>query len=232
MPASILVAEDEPDLRRFLVLELQHEGYDVVEAADGRAALDVILEGRCDAAILDVMLPGLNGVEVCRRARQASAIPILMLTARDGLTDKIGGLDAGADDYVTKPFAIEELLARLRAALRRHRIAEAAPQLIAGELVLDPQQHSVTVRGVPVELTKTEFALLECFLRHKNVVLSRETLMNRVWGYDYIGDSNVVDVYVRYLRAKLEEPFGWKLIHTVRGVGYVLRTPADAGADR
>lgn len=206
-------------------LELRYEGYAVTKAADGRAGLELALAGGFDLVLLDIMLPQLNGMEVLRRLRRESDVPVLMLTARDTVVDKVAGLDSGANDYITKPFAIEELLARIRAALR-NKGAGRTPEgeaLALGSLSMDCERHTVTVSGTPVELTRREFDLLRCLLENRGKVLSRETLLDRVWGFDYVGETNTVDVYIRFLRSKIDEPFGIKLIHTVRGVGYVLR---------
>ena len=227
MQQRILIVEDEEKIARFVELELCHEGYDVEKAADGREGLAKALEGRFDLIVLDVMLPGLNGIEVLRRVRQSSQVPVILLTARDATMDKVAGLDGGANDYVTKPFAIEELLARIRAALRKtgeqREAAPAVRELSAGDLRLNPDSRGVWVRGIPLDLTKREFDLLECLLENKGLVMGREALLSHVWGYDFVGETNAVDVYIRYLRAKIEEPFGLKLIHTMRGVGYVIR---------
>jgi DNA-binding response OmpR family regulator len=224
MNEKILIVEDEEKLARFIEMELQYEGYKVEKAFDGRSGLDLALKGSFDLVILDIMLPGLTGMEVLRRIRRSSSIPVIMLTARDTIVDKVGGLDSGADDYMTKPFEIEELLARIRTALRKRASTGAAGRpLSAGELVLDVERHMTCVQNVPVELTKKEFCLLQFLLENKGIVLTRETLLERVWGFDYMGDTNVVDVYIRYLRSKIDEVFGIKLIHTIRGVGYVIK---------
>ena len=220
----ILIVEDEEKLARFVELELTHEGYEVDKAFDGRDGLEKMEAGGYDLVLLDIMLPGLNGLEVLRRARRTVDTPVIMLTARDSVMDKVTGLDMGAEDYITKPFEIEELLARIRAALRKTARREAAGHALAvGPLTLDPDRYTVAWDGAPVELTHREFALLKTLMENKDIVLSRNTLMERVWGYDYMGETNIVDVYVRYLRAKLDDAHGVKLIHTVRGVGYVLR---------
>jgi len=219
---KILLVEDEAAIARFVELELGHEGYAVTKAEDGRQGLALAEEGGFDLVLLDIMLPGLNGLEVLRRLRKSSDVPVIMLTARDAVMDKVTGLDMGADDYITKPFSIEELLARIRTALRK-KSAQALPQLTAGPLVLDIARHSLTVEGQTVDLTGREFALLQALMENKDIVLTRDVLMERVWGYDYLGETNVVDVYIRYLRAKIGEKTGQQLIHTVRGVGYVLR---------
>ena len=225
MAERILLVEDEEKLARMVELELQYEGYEVEKAFDGRAGLDRALSGEFDLVLLDIMLPALSGMEVLRRLRRESAMPVIMLTARDTVVDKGAGLDSGADDYVTKPFAIEELLARIRAALRTAggRQESQSHQLTAGTVTLDPDSRKVTVNGTPVELTRREFDLLACLLEHKGKVLSRSAILNTVWGYDYVGETNTVDVYIRFLRSKLDEVFGIHLIETVRGVGYVIR---------
>jgi len=223
MNEKVLLIEDEEKLARFIELELLYEGYKVEKAFDGRTGLDAALTGSFDIIILDIMLPGLNGMEVLRRIRKSSSIPVIMLTARDTIVDKVTGLDSGADDYLTKPFAIEELLARIRSALRKKVPPAAVKSLHAGGLTLDIERHLAAVNSVPIELTKKEFNLLQFLLENKGIVITRETLLDKVWGFDYAGDTNVIDVYVRYLRAKIDEPFGIKLIHTVRGVGYVIK---------
>ena len=225
MGARILIIEDEAKIARFVELELNHEGYEVEKTYDGRTGLNAALSGGFDLVLLDVMLPELNGMEVLRRLRAESAVPVIMLTARDTVMDKVSGLDLGANDYITKPFAIEELLARIRAALRAsdRTAAPAAAALSCGRLSLDATRHSVSFAGHPVELTFKEFTLLQALMENKNAVLSRETLLEIVWGFDYLGETNVVDVYIRFLRQKLDGAFGVKLIHTVRGVGYMIK---------
>ena len=178
--------------------------------------------GTYDLVLLDIMLPGLNGLEVLRRLRKSSQVPVIVLTARDAVMDKVTGLDMGADDYITKPFSIEELLARIRSALRKQQSAATAT-LTVGPLQLDVARHSVTVNDIPVELTGREFSLLQMLMENQSIVLSRDTLMEKVWGYDYMGETNVVDVYIRYLRAKIDEKHSVKHIHTVRGVGYTIK---------
>ena len=222
----ILIIEDEEKIARFVELELTYEGYDVEKAFNGRDGLALATTHPVDLILLDILLPGLNGMEVLRRIRKASDLPVIMLTARDAVVDKVTGLDGGADDYITKPFAIEELLARIRAVLRKKRDPHHQPGqnlLLAGSLQLDPEKREVTVHDSLLDLTKREFDLLHFLLANKNIVLSRETLLQEIWGYDFSGETNAVDVYIRYLRAKIEEPFGLKLIHTVRGVGYVIK---------
>ncbi len=266
----ILIVEDEEKIARFLELELGHEGYEVGKAADGRTALSTALGQRWDLVLLDVMLPELNGLEVLRRLRRESDVPVILLTARDAVMDKVAGLDAGANDYITKPFAIEELLARIRAALRQHPAGGAggagrasapgpargsAPASVAaavqvpgpaepqtqpaasrdvaqvrtegllsvGQVTLDPSRRLVRVGEVPVELTMREFDVLRVLMVNKGIVLSREQIASLACGYDYMGETNIVDVYVRHLRAKIDDRFGIKLVSTVRGVGYVVR---------
>lgn len=222
--SRILIVEDERKIARFLELELQHEGYEVETAGDGRTGLEKALTWKPDLMILDLMLPELSGIEVCRRLRHESDLPIIMLTAKDDVSDKVMGLDMGADDYMTKPFAIEELLARIRVGLKKHR-ADAAPAssiLSAGKLMLDPAKYAVTWDGTPIALTKKEFDLLKYLMQHKGQAVTRDALLSDVWGYDYAGDTNVVDVYIRYLRHKIDEPFGVKTIHTIRAVGYMF----------
>lgn len=223
--SRILIVEDERKIARFLELELQHEGYEVETAGDGRTGLEKALTWKPDLMILDLMLPELSGIEVCRRLRHESDVPIIMLTAKDDVSDKVMGLDMGADDYMTKPFAIEELLARIRVGLKKHRAVAAAPAanvLTAGKLVLDPAKYSVTMDGTPISLTKKEFDLLKYLMQHKGQAVTRDALLSDVWGYDYAGDTNVVDVYIRYLRHKIDEPFGVKTLHTIRAVGYMF----------
>ncbi|NLX62017.1 MAG: response regulator transcription factor [Tissierellia bacterium] len=222
----ILIIEDEEKIARFVELELIYEGYQVEKAYNGRDGLELCKAQPFDLILLDIMLPGLNGIEVLRRIRQFSDVPIILLTARDAVVDKVTGLDGGADDYITKPFAIEELLARIRVALRKKagRNTYLDPkELTVGELKLDPMKREVHVKGKLVNLTKREFDLLEYLLKNKNIVLSRDTILQNVWGYDFSGGSNAVDVYIRYLRSKIEEPFGEKFIYTVHGVGYVIK---------
>ena len=223
----ILLVEDELNIARFVELELSHEGYAIVKAEDGREGLRLAEEGGFDLVLLDIMLPGLNGLEVLRRLRKSSQVPVIMLTARDAVMDKVTGLDMGADDYITKPFSIEELLARIRTALRKQQKQET-PQMNYGPLAMDVLRHQVTVDGEGLELTGREFALLQALMENQGIVLSRETLMDKVWGYGFVGETNLVDVYIRYLRSKISEKTDRKLIQTIRGVGYVLRE--DEGA--
>ncbi len=223
--SRILIVEDERKIARFLELELQHEGYEVDTAGDGRTGLEKALTWKPDLMILDLMLPELSGIEVCRRLRHESDLPIIMLTAKDDVSDKVMGLDMGADDYMTKPFAIEELLARIRVGLKKHRASSAAASpsvLTSGKLSLDPAKYAVTWDGQPITLTKKEFDLLKYLMQHKGQAVTRDALLSDVWGYDYAGDTNVVDVYIRYLRHKIDEPFQVKTIHTIRAVGYMF----------
>lgn len=227
MSHRILIVEDEEKIARFLELELKYEGYIVEKAYDGRTGLEKALKDDFSLIILDIMLPGLNGVEVCRRIRQSSEIPIIMLTAKDSTMDKVMGLDTGADDYVTKPFAIEELLARIRVALKRNNSSLKADKpsniLSINKLQLNLDKHLVTYCDSPIELTKKEFDLLTYLIENKNMVLTREQILQKVWGYSYFGDTNVVDVYIRYLRSKIDDRFKNKFIHTIRGVGYLIK---------
>lgn len=225
MSHKILIIEDEERIARFLELELQYEGYMVEKAYDGRTGLEKALENDISLIVLDVMLPSLNGMEVCRRIRQSSEIPIIMLTAKDATMDKVMGLDTGADDYVAKPFAIEELLARIRAALKRKNIPskKSSQVLQVNSLRLDLDKHTASYGNTPIELTKKEFDFLHYLMENKNMVLTRDQILERVWGYSYFGDTNVVDVYIRYLRSKIDSRFKKKFIHTVRGVGYILK---------
>ena len=222
--ARILIVEDEKKIARFLELELQHEGYEVQTAGDGRTGLSLALSWEPDLMILDLMLPGLSGIEVGRRLRHDSDLPIIMLTAKDDVSDKVMGLDMGADDYMTKPFAIEELLARIRVGLKKHRAGRstALPMLTAGKLRVEPASYSVSYDGKPIALTKKEFDLLRYLMEHRDTAVTRDTLLCDVWGYDYAGDTNIVDVYIRYLRQKIDEPFRIKTIHTIRAVGYMF----------
>lgn len=226
--AKILIVEDEPQLARFIQLELEHEDYETDIAGDGRKGLELAETDGFDLVLLDIMLPELNGLEVLRRLRKSgNDTPVIMLTARDSVMDKVSGLDMGADDYITKPFAIEELLARIRAALRQKKTSQEDSSdkgLLSFEgLVMDPARHTVECCGKPLELTVKEFGLLQALMENISIVLTREQLLERVWGYDYFGETNVVDVYIRYLRSKLEEVSDVKYIQTVRGVGYVIK---------
>lgn len=257
--ARILIVEDEEKIARFVTLELEHEGYQVEHAADGRTAVDLALERNYDLILLDVLLPQLNGMEVLRRVRKHKDVPVIMVTARDAVMDKVAGLDAGADDYLTKPFAIEELFARIRVALKRSEAVRAASGvggvgagegatgadtaatspasdsaktsavpspavLTVGSVVLDPDRREVTVGGSLIALTAREFDVLALLMAHAGTVLTRERIAHEALGYDYVGDTNNVDVHIAHLRAKIEDAGGARIIQTVRGVGYVCRT--------
>ncbi len=257
--ARILIVEDEEKIARFVTLELEHEGYQVEHAADGRTAVDLALECDYDLILLDVLLPQLNGMEVLRRVRKHKDVPVIMVTARDAVMDKVAGLDAGADDYLTKPFAIEELFARIRVALKRSEAVRAASgvggvgadvasgtgvgaaaippvsdtaqasaspspaTLTVGSVVLDPGRREVTVGGSPIVLTAREFDVLALLMAHAETVLTRERIAHEALGYEYVGDTNNVDVHIAHLRAKIEDAGGARIIQTVRGVGYVCR---------
>lgn len=256
--ARILIVEDEEKIARFVTLELEHEGYQVEHAADGRTAVDLALEHDYDLILLDVLLPQLNGMEVLRRVRKHKDVPVIMVTARDAVMDKVAGLDAGADDYLTKPFAIEELFARIRVALKRSEAVRAASgvggvgagegatgagaaatspasdtaqtpaspspaALTVGSVALDPDRREVTVGGSPIVLTAREFDVLALLMAHADTVLTRERIAHEALGYDYVGDTNNVDVHIAHLRAKIEDAGGARIIQTVRGVGYVCR---------
>jgi DNA-binding response OmpR family regulator len=234
---KILVVEDERKIARFLELELKHEGYEVDTAGDGRTGLDKALEWNPDLIVLDLMLPELSGIEVCRRLRHTSDVPIIMLTAKDDVSDKVMGLDMGADDYVTKPFAIEELLARIRVALKKRRARDAVSEaredhiLTVGCVSIDTASWQVRVKNEPVSLTKKEFDTLRYLMEHRGTAVTRDQLMNEVWGYDYIGDSNIVDVYIRYLRHKIDDTYRIKTIHTIRSVGYLFSYEEDEASE-
>lgn len=246
--ARILIVEDEEKIARFVTLELEHEGYQVEHAADGRTAVDLALEHDYDLILLDVLLPQLNGMEVLRRVRKHKDVPVIMVTARDAVMDKVAGLDAGADDYLTKPFAIEELFARIRVALKRAEAVRAASgvggagagtgvasgtaqaaatpspaTLTVGSVALDPNRREVTVGGSPIVLTAREFDVLALLMAHAETVLTRERIAHEALGYEYVGDTNNVDVHIAHLRAKIEDAGGARIIQTVRGVGYVCR---------
>lgn len=254
--ARILIVEDEEKIARFVTLELEHEGYQVEHAADGRTAVDLALERDYDLILLDVLLPQLNGMEVLRRIRKRKDVPVIMVTARDAVMDKVAGLDAGADDYLTKPFAIEELFARIRVALKRAKAVRAASgvdgvgagkgatgaaaippasdsaktsaspspaTLTVSSVALDPDRREVMVDGSPIVLTAREFDVLALLMAHAETVLTRERIAHEALGYEYVGDTNNVDVHIAHLRAKIEDAGGARIIQTVRGVGYVCR---------
>ncbi len=222
MAERILVIEDEPKISDLIKRGLIYEGYTVEAAANGEQGLAHARDNAPDLVILDLMLPGIDGFEVCRRFRAAGDVPILMLTAREAVTDKVKGLDAGADDYLTKPFNFEELVARVRALLRRRRPAEKAVLRYA-DLTLDQSTREVRRGSRKIELTTKEFDLLELFMQHPRQVLTRDLIYDRIWNYDFGGESNIIEVYIRYLRGKLEGGDEPRLIQTVRGVGYALR---------
>lgn len=257
--ARILIVEDEEKIARFVTLELEHEGYQVEHAADGRTAVDLALKRDYDLILLDVLLPQFNGMEVLRRVRKHKDVPVIMVTARDAVMDKVAGLDAGADDYLTKPFAIEELFARIRVALKRSEavrtasgvggagaggasstaagIATMSPAtdtaqtaatpspaaLTVDSVALDPDRREVTVGGSPIVLTAREFDVLALLMAHAGTVLTRERIAHEALGYEYVGDTNNVDVHIAHLRAKIEDAGGVRILQTVRGVGYVCR---------
>ncbi|WP_295634876.1 response regulator transcription factor [uncultured Mitsuokella sp.] len=226
-PVRIFIVEDEHRIARFLQIELEHEGFETEIEENGTRAYERIMQGNFDLVLLDIMLPGMDGLTICKRVREVSSLPIIMLTAKDDVEDKVAGLDIGADDYMTKPFAIEELMARIRNALRKHvPDQDGVPleeRLQVKNLVMYPKRYEVEVDGEPVHLTKKEYSLLEYMMRNKRTVLTRDQILEKVWGYDYSGDTNVVDVYIRYLRAKLDDHFHEKYIYTVRGVGYAVK---------
>mgnify|MGYP005753659053 FL=1 len=224
----VLIVEDERRIARFLQMELEHEGMHTAIEDNGRRAYERIMQENYDLILLDVMLPDMDGFTICRKVRELSQVPIIMLTAKDDIEDKVQGLDIGADDYITKPFATPELLARMRVVLRRQESQREAREaqeeiLSVKNLTMYPARHEVKVDATPVELTKKEYDLLEYLLRNKRTVLTRDQILSNVWDYDYMGDTNVVDVYIRYLRQKLDDRFQEKYIHTMRGVGYVIK---------
>jgi DNA-binding response OmpR family regulator len=223
MSQRILIVEDETEIADYLRRGLAYEGFAVEVAGNGLAALAAARERMPDVIVLDLMLPGLDGMEVARRLRAGSTTPIIMLTARDSVADRVAGLERGADDYLVKPFAFEELLARIRVQLRRHQARDSGEVLRFGALTLDLAAHEARLGERRVEFTAKEFELLELFMRHPRQVLTRDLLYERIWGYDFGGQSNVIEVYVRALRQKLEFAGAPRLIHTLRGVGYVLR---------
>lgn len=219
----VLIIEDEKQIARYLELELQHEGYVVDISFNGKDGLEFFKRFDADIVLLDLMLPGLNGFEVLNEIKSISNVPVIMLTARDDTSDKVKGLDLGADDYVTKPFQIEELLARMRSKLSKKSLDVSPKRAVVGDLVMDFGMRELSYKGEGIELTKREYDLLKYLLEHKNTAIAREQLMREVWGYDYIGETNVVDVYIRYLRQKIDDVYGIKLIHTLRGVGYIVK---------
>ncbi|MBQ1466335.1 MAG: response regulator transcription factor [Eubacteriaceae bacterium] len=221
---KVLIIEDEAKISRFLQLELKHEGYDTQIAEEGRKGYAMAQTGEFDIIILDLMLPNLSGIEICRRLRsEGIQTPIIMLTAKDDVSDKVTGLDVGANDYMTKPFAIEELLARMRVALKNNDRTNNATVIRCGKLTLNREKYEVKYDDTPITLTKKEFELLSYLMLNKNIVLSREQIVENVWGYEYEAETNVTDVYIRYLRSKIDEVFNTSFIKTVRGVGYQFR---------
>lgn len=229
--SRILLVEDEHKIARVLQLELQYEGYEVQTAEDGRTGLELALQEKWDLILLDIMLPELSGLEVLRRLRQNNpTVPVILLTARDAVPDRVSGLDQGANDYVTKPFAIEELLARIRNLLRiteQQNQPENEQTLHVDDLDMNLKSREVRRNGQWVELTPKEFDLLQYLMEHKGEVRTREDIISDVWGYDFVGDTNIVDVYIRYLRQKIEKGFKGKIIHTIRGIGYLLKGSED-----
>ena len=224
----VLIVEDERRIARFLQMELEHEGMSTAIEDNGRRAYERIVQENYDLVLLDVMLPDMDGFTICRKVRELSQVPIIMLTAKDDIDDKVQGLDIGADDYITKPFATPELLARMRVVLRRQEgkleVKGCQEEILSVKnLIMYPARHEVQVDGASVELTKKEYDLLEYLLRNKRNVLTRDQILSNVWDYDYMGDTNVVDVYIRYLRQKLDDRFQEKYIHTMRGVGYAIK---------
>ncbi|MBR2988957.1 MAG: response regulator transcription factor [Clostridia bacterium] len=217
--SHVLIVEDEPKISRFVSLELEHEGYTTTIESDGRVALNLALEKDFDLIVLDVMLPSLNGIEILRRLRQSKDTPVIILTARDQIVDKVAGLDIGANDYMTKPFAIEELLARIRVNIKKKK----AQFIEHGKLKVDLECNSVTYGADAIEVTKKEYDLLVFLLQNKNKVVSRDQIIDAVWGYDYVGNTNSVDVYVRHLRSLIDDKYKVKIIETVRGFGYIVR---------
>ncbi len=226
MAEKIFIVEDERSIARLLQLTLEREGFRTAIEPNGRRAYERILQEKYDLILLDVMLPEMDGMEICKRVREVSDVPIIMLTARDEVLDKVTGLDLGANDYVTKPFDALELLARIRGTIRRHKERVRGleeTRYVVKNMILYPERYEVTVNGQPVNLTHKEYELLKYLVENKRNVLSRDQILQKVWGYDYIGDTNVVDVYISYLRTKIDDKFGEKYIYTTRGVGYAIR---------
>ena len=222
--AKILIVEDEKQMADFITLELKHEGYDVDICYDGEQGYEMAIKNNYDIILLDIMLPKINGMEVCRRLRMKKETPIIMLTAKGDITDKVNGLDIGADDYLTKPFEIEELLARMRVILRRKSQNEKQSSIIqVADLKLDLEKKQASRNGKNIELTKKEYELLEYLMKNNGIVISREKIIEAVWNYDFVGDTKIVDVFIRYLRSKIDDNYDKKLINTVRGFGYVLQ---------
>ena len=225
-PAKIFIVEDEKNIARFLQIALEKEGFKTATERNGKRAYERIMQEKFDLVLLDVMLPEMDGMEICQKVREVSDVPIIMLTARDEIKDKVEGLNLGANDYMTKPFASEELLARIRGILKRHteRVREEdVRRYIVKDMIIYPERCEVTVKGENIELTHKEYELLLYLVENKKNVLSRDQILQKVWGYDYFGDTNVVDVYISYLRSKIDVRFNDQYIHTKRGVGYVIR---------
>ncbi|SFD23755.1 response regulator transcription factor [Clostridium uliginosum] len=220
---KILLVEDEKQMSMFIEMELTHEGYNVDAVYEGIEALKKVKNVEYDLILLDIMIPNINGIEVCKRIRQFSNVPIIMLTAKSDTQDKVLGLDSGANDYLTKPFAIEELLARIRVHKRKNLVKSKLDEIKVKDIVMNNKTHQVWRDGKEIELTKKEYDLLEMLLINKNIVLTREQLIEEIWSYDYAGDTNVVDVFIRYLRSKIDDGFEDKFITTIRGVGYVIK---------
>jgi DNA-binding response OmpR family regulator len=221
---KILLIEDEKNLARFMELELKHEQFTVTVVHEGKSGLELALGEEWDIILLDLMLPGLNGIEICSKVRKVKNTPIIMLTARDSITDRVSGLDSGADDYMPKPFAIEELLARMRSLLRRSSVSDQQHAFLAFRNIrVDLAARTVTKNGLLIEFTKREFDLLVMFLQNTNLVMTRDMLLDKVWGYDSRVETNVVDVYVRYVRNKIDSLNEESCIQTIRGIGYVMR---------
>lgn len=221
---KVLIIEDEVKLARFVELELIHEGYDVIVQHDGRSGMESFYTEQPDIILLDLMIPEISGIEVCRRIRKDSDVPIIMITAKSEVMDTVTGLDSGANDYITKPFAIEEVFARMRVALRNFKSESGDSNILKlKNLTIDLSSRTVKLDDNEIELTKREFELLCYLVKNKNIVITRDQILNQVWGYDYIGETNVVDVYVRYLRTKIDDKYNIKLIHTIRGVGYYAK---------
>lgn len=221
---KILIVEDDTKMARFVELQLIHQQYMVEIANDGRTAINMAKENNYDLIILDIMLPGIDGIEVCKRVRTFSDIPIIMLTAKDDITDKIEGLDVGADDYLTKPFIFEELAARIRSNLRKmDKFKNSEPILKVKDLEMNQDTYEVRRSGILIELSKTEFELLQFLLINKGIVLTREKILTKIWNYSYEGNDNILDVYIKYLRDKVDKPFKEKLIKTIRGIGYTIK---------
>lgn len=222
--AKILIVEDEKQMADFITLELNHEGYEVDICYDGEQGYKMAIRTNYDIILLDIMLPKINGMEVCRKLRTKKDTPIIMLTAKGEITDKVNGLDIGADDYLTKPFEIEELLARMRVILRRKSQIENQSKIIqVADLKLDLEKKQVSRNGKNIELTKKEYELLEYLMKNNGIVISREKIIEAVWNYDFVGDTKIVDVFIRYLRSKIDDEYEKKLINTVRGFGYVIQ---------